>query len=336
MAINSAFFPRLMWNGRFSSNSGDPFDNSSGFTFPPPEGDTLSYQSHLLRAQAFIPPTERVEMAGFSFPGNNDDIRAEVVRRLNGAPAYRRLFGGVFDAVRDGGPIDYDMMAAAIAEFEFQQTYANAPIDRFARGDASAMTQGMKKGALLFFGTANCVGCHGVSGRSNEMFSDFDNHVAGTPQIVPSRGNVRFDGPGTNEDFGLEQVTGNPDDRYKFRSSPLRNIGLQPTFFHNGSHTDLREAIRYHVGPRRGIEGYSTHRLARDLRNPLGPMDDVMARLDPQFDRIPRLNGSEINDLAEFVGAALLDPNASPDRLMRLIPRELPSGRRPMLFEDPR
>jgi len=38
-------------------------------------------------AQAFIPPTERVEAAGFDFPGDNFDIRAEVLNRLNALPA---------------------------------------------------------------------------------------------------------------------------------------------------------------------------------------------------------------------------------------------------------
>src|SRR5919197_1272191 len=60
MVINTAFFPRLMWNSRFASLSGDPFDNRDGFQFPLPEGLTLSAQPHLLAAQAFIPPTERV------------------------------------------------------------------------------------------------------------------------------------------------------------------------------------------------------------------------------------------------------------------------------------
>src|SRR5258705_673651 len=33
MAINTGFFPNLMWNSRFASLSGDPFDNSSGLSF---------------------------------------------------------------------------------------------------------------------------------------------------------------------------------------------------------------------------------------------------------------------------------------------------------------
>src|SRR4029079_1078082 len=82
MIINTAFFPNLMWNSRFSAASGDPFDNSQGFAFPPPEGTSLSDLDHLLQAQAFIPPTERTEVAGFDFPGDDDAIRDEVMRRL--------------------------------------------------------------------------------------------------------------------------------------------------------------------------------------------------------------------------------------------------------------
>src|SRR5439155_12082065 len=136
----TAFFPSLMWNSRFSSRSGDPFDNSLGFSFPEPEGTSLSDQPHLLVAQAFIPPTERTEVAGFEFQGDNDAIRAEVVRRLNDVPEYRRLFRQVFPDIRGGGPISFEMFARAIAEFEFSLTFADAPIDRFARGDAGALT----------------------------------------------------------------------------------------------------------------------------------------------------------------------------------------------------
>ncbi len=72
MVLNTAFYPKLMWNGRFFANGapgrklGDPFSNMFGFVFPAPEAMTLSYQDHLLQAQAFIPPTELVEVAGFT------------------------------------------------------------------------------------------------------------------------------------------------------------------------------------------------------------------------------------------------------------------------------
>src|SRR5438552_3509537 len=246
MAANTAFFPNLMWNSRFASLSFDPFDNSLGFVFPLPEGLTLSDKAHLLIAQAFIPPTERVEAAGFVFPGDNFDIRAEVMRRINELPEYRKLFGKIFPEVKAGGPVTYDMFAKAIAEFEFTLVFANAPLDRFVRGEKNALTGDQKRGALLFFGSANCVACHAVSGQSNEMFSDFREHVIGVPQIAPAvgnpaAGNVIFDGPGQNEDFGLEQVTFDSNDRYMFRTSPIRNVALQPAFFHNGAFTRLED-----------------------------------------------------------------------------------------------
>src|SRR5688572_10596269 len=127
MAINAAFYPTLMWNSRFSARSGDPFDNSQGFVFPAPEGMSLSYVPHLLTAQAFIPSTERVEAAGFHFPGNNDDIRGEVLRRLNATESYRDRFARVFPHVKAGAPITFDDFGRAIAEFEFTPVFANAP-----------------------------------------------------------------------------------------------------------------------------------------------------------------------------------------------------------------
>ncbi len=86
--------------------------------------------------------------------------------------------------------------------------FADAPIDQFARGHKNALTANQKKGAALFFGRGRCVECHAVSGPSNEMFSDFRRHVIGVPQIAPLFGNLAFDGPRADEDFGLEQVTG--------------------------------------------------------------------------------------------------------------------------------
>jgi cytochrome c peroxidase len=329
--INNAFFPALMWNSRFNSVSGDPFDNSAGFQFPAPEGFSLSGLPHLLTAQAFIPVTEKPEMAGFhpSLPSTNDGIRDAVVARLNEAPAYRKLFGQIFPEVKQGAPVNYEMLARAIAEFEFTLTFADAPVDKFARGQKNAMTDDEKRGALLFFGPANCVSCHAVAGQSNEMFSDFRMHVAGIPQIAPAVGNVTFDGPGANEDFGLEQVTGDPADRYAFRTSPLRNLALQPSFFHNGAFTDLADALRYHLDALGSAPSYSPAAagLDADLQGPQGPLAPVLARLDPQLSTPLVLSEEEFNQLLAFLRTGLQDPRATPHNLRKLIPGSLPSGR---------
>lgn len=369
-AVNSAFFPSLMWNGRFSADSGDPFDNSQGYTFPEPEG-TKRFPAndrnvlHLLVAQAHIPPTELVETAGFtgtrgtigpefdqfddglggkvpppdSNGYRNEPIRQAVLARLNATPAYRSLFGALFPSVRAGRSIDFTMFGKAIAEFEFTLVFANAPLDRFARGDHQAMTSSQKRGALLFFGKANCVQCHAVAGPSNEMFSDFKMHVIGVPQIAPffgvGKGNVIFDGPGKDEDFGLEQVTRNPDDRYKFRSSPLRNVALQPAFFHNGSFGRLEDAIRHHLNVTASVGNYNpkTAGIDRDLTLRMGPMEPVLQRLDPLLAKAIVLSQGEFIDLVAFVRDGLLDEAAKKENLCNLAPQTVPSGLTPMVFE---
>ena len=334
MVINNAFFPSLMWNGRFAALSGDPFDNGAGFVFPDPEGMSLSSEPHLLVAQAFIPPTERTEVTGFEFVGDNDAIRAEVARRLNDVAEYRRLFGQVFPGVRAGGPIGFGMFARAIAEFEFSLTFANAPIDRFARGDHKALTASEKRGALLFFGEAGCSSCHSVSGGSSEMFTDFRAHAIAVPQLVPRETNNQFDGPAANEDFGLGQLTGLESDRYAFRTPSLRNVAVEAAFMHDGAFTSLRAAVVHHLDAAASLRSYdpSANGLPADLAGPLGPIAPVLGALDPLL-RPVALTPGQVDDLVAFVEHGLLDPRARPERLHGLVPKALPSGRPPLTFE---
>lgn len=333
LAANTALYPTLMWNSRFAALSGDPFDNSAGFQFPPPEGLTLSYQPHLLVAQAFIPPTERVEAAGFRFPGTAADIRNELLRRLNASHEYVKLFSQAFPQVAQGEPINFDHFGKAITEFEFTLIFADAPLDRFARGQHHAMTDSQKRGALLFFGKAGCVQCHAVSGQSNEMFSDFSQHVIGVPQVVPSIGNVPFDGPGANEDFGLEQVTGSAADRYMFRTAPLRNAAVMPAFMHNGAFVRLDDAIRHHLNPVQSARNFNPRDLPADMRGPLGPIEPVLARLDPLLRQPIVLSDREFTDLVGFVQYGLLDPRILPEHQRSVVPKRVPSGSVTLRFE---
>ena len=191
-----------------------------------------------------------------------------------------------------------------------------------------------KAGAILFFGQAGCVGCHKVSGQSNEMFSDFTNRVIGVPQVAPyfgaGKGNVVFDGPGRDEDFGNEQVTGNPADRYRFRTSPLRNVAMEPAFFHNGAFTRLEDAIRHHLDALDSARHYSAFRAGvdQDLTFRLGPIEPVLARIDPLMTQPVRLTRDEFEALVKFVRDSLLDPRALPHNLCKLVPEAVPSGMR--------
>jgi cytochrome c peroxidase len=376
--INSAFYPRQMLNGRFESLSGDSFDNSMGFRFPPPEG-TVAFPPNdplvrtLTAAQAHLPPTDLVEMAGFTGTAGtigpeydqfddglgqpvpppdasgfrNGPIRAAVVARFNATARYRRLFRNVL-GLPPGRPIDYPMIARALAEFQVSLTLMDAPIDRFARGLNAAMTTAQKRGAFLFFGRARCVECHAVAGESNEMFTDFRNHVLAVPQIAPvfgapvtdplprPNGNVKFDGPGKDEDFGAEQVTGNAGDRYAFRTSPLRNAAVQPHFFHNGAFSTIEDAIRHHLDAVASANSYDpvVAGVDADLQLRRGPTQPMLDRLDPILATPVDLTPDEFQDLLVFVRDGLLDARALPLSLCLLTPASVPSGIPVGIFQD--
>ena len=270
----------------------------------------------------------RPDASGF----RNEPIRQKGHDLLNREPEYRRLFGELFPRVADGAPIDFNMFGLAIAEFELTLTFANAPIDRFARGHRDAMTASEKRGALLFFGKARCVTCHAVAGHSNEMFTDFKNRVVGVPQIAPffgvGTGNMIFDGPGQDEDFGLEQVTGNSADRYRFRTAPLRNLAVAPAFFHNGAFTRLEDAIHHHLNAEDSARSYSAVAAGvdPDLAHRLGPIEPVLSRLDRALRNPIDLNHAEFTDLVAFVRDGLLDERATRESLCKLVPRSVPSG----------
>jgi cytochrome c peroxidase len=366
LVANTIFYPALMWTPRFIALSGDPFDPSLGFKFPPPE-NVIFGEPTLLAAQGSLPSTELVEMAGFTGitanPGpfgsrhfqfddgdgqalpvpdetgfHNFPIQAAVDARLNAIPAYLEKFGEVYNGgvPFPAGSITISMRRRAIAEFQASLTAANAPLDRFARGERGAMTQGQKRGALLFFGAARCVQCHAVAGPSNEMFSDFAPHRIGGPQVAPvfgvGTGNTIFDGPGENEDFGFEQTEGNSELRYTFRTAPLRNLKVASAFFHNGAFGTLEAAIAHHLDVLVSLLRYNprVNQVPRDLFE--APIKGIIeAGIDPLLRRPIRLSGQEFRDLVEFVRDGLFD-----ERVLDFcnhLPDSVPSGLPLQLFE---
>src|SRR6185312_4207814 len=109
------------------------------------------------------------------------------------------------------------------------------------------------------------------------------------------------------EDFGLEQTTGNPGDRYKFRTSPLRNLALQPAFFHNGAFTNSTDAIRYHLDASAYARSYDPRKASvdHDLRYRLGPIEPVLARIDARLVEPPDLSRDEFESLVSFLAGGL-------------------------------
>ncbi len=360
LVANTIFYPALMWTAKFTAPTGNPFDPSQGFVFSPPE-NTVFGEPTLLAAQSSIPSTELTELAGFTGLTQNpttifgsrhfifDDgqgqalpapvgnfhnfpIQDAVDARLNAIPEYRKLFGEVFNT--NGTPfppggITISMRRQALAEFQTSLTAANAPLDRFVRGENNAMSARQKEGALLFFGKAKCVGCHAVAGQANEMFSDFQLHRIAGPQLAPAfgvgKGNVIFDGPVENEDFGAEQTTGAQAHRYMFRTAPLRNLKVSPAFFHNGAFKTLEAAITHHLDVEASLRVFRPDASHVSMGLKLGPSEVmVVAGIDPVLRPPLKLTKMEFTALVEFVREGLFDSRVSQFCSRR--PASVPSG----------
>jgi cytochrome c peroxidase len=155
------------------------------------------------------------------------------------------------------------------------------------------------------------------------------------PVFGPGTGNFLFPGAENDEDFGLEDITADPADRYKFRTSPLRNVALQPAFFHNGAYTRLEDALRHHLDPETTARAYDPFAAGLDLDLTVRscPVEEVLERLDPLLRAPVRLTDEEFADLLAFVRDGLLDPRAGPEHLEAMIPDALPSGLPPLVFE---
>jgi cytochrome c peroxidase len=126
----------------------------------------------------------------------------------------------------------------------------------------------------------------------------------------------------------LEQVTGDPHDRYRFRTAPLRNLALQSAFFHDGCFTQLEDAIRHHLDVYGSARSYDPKRAGVEshLRN-VGPIEPVLMTLDPQLQTPILLTNDEFDDLLMFIRDGLQDKRVRKKSLCALIPESVPSGR---------
>ncbi len=158
---------------------------------------------------------------------------AAVVERVVAVPEYRQAFAHAF-----GGedPITIDNIAKAIAAFERTLITPDTPYDRFVRGDRSAMTGQQIRGMALFaeFG---CTACH-----RGPNFSDASLIGGAAPfRVFPAVTGTEYESR-----YRLAEAlpaSAEPSQRV-WRIPSLRNVTKTAPYFHNGSVTDLAEAVR--------------------------------------------------------------------------------------------
>ena len=113
------------------------------------------------------------------------------------------------------------------------------------------------------------------------------------------------------------------------------NLAVSAAFMHDGAFTTLAAAIRHHLDAARSARSYdpAAQGLPPDLAGPLGPVEPILARLDPLVATPRRLTDEQVADLVAFVAHGLLDPRATPERLRHLVLDRVPSGRPTLRFE---
>ena len=166
-----------------------------------------------LEGQALGPIEAEVEMAM--------DLD-EALERLDGFEEYHKSFGEAFPG--DDDPLTADNVAKALASFQRTLNTPNSPFDRYLRGDMQAMTEQQKRGMAAFVDNG-CVACHHGPALTDGGFH-------------------RFELPEGPTDEGRYIVTGEEDDKFRFRTPGLRNVAVTYPYFHNGKVDNLHDAIQ--------------------------------------------------------------------------------------------
>lgn len=167
-----------------------------------------------LEEQALAPIHNPAEMA--RPPGT---LVATLVQR----PAMRAAFARAFPA----SPVVSEAnVAKALANYERTLVSGAAPFDRWAAGEAAALSPAAVRGYSLFAGPAGCSRCH-----QGWSFSDGRFHDIGL-------------GDG---DVGRAAITGRPSDRFAFRTPSLREVGRTAPYMHDGSLPTLAAVVDHYA-----------------------------------------------------------------------------------------
>lgn len=230
--------PRLSGSGRLSCASCHHLDAGGDDGLPLPSVPTGPYPHN----------TPTVFNAAFNFRfhwyGDLDSLEKQalvalqrdmqvdwtrVLERLRADRHYPRLFKSLY------GVIDVEGIIDALVAFE-RTLVTPAPIDRFLRGETTALTPRQRKGYRLFK-QYGCSACHqgvNIGGNLYQKLGIFEEYDTGDP--------------------GRFAITGKSEDLRMFRVPSLRNVAVTAPYFHNGKVKTLEKAValmaKYQLGTR--------------------------------------------------------------------------------------
>jgi cytochrome c peroxidase len=308
----------LFWDGRVERGGNGRIETPAGAQLTPDMQRVFEFGP--ASALAMFPVASPIEMRGASgnelarIPdGEYRRIWAGLMRRLGEIPEYRAMF----EAAYPGTPfreMTFAHASNAIGGFLVDRlTFDGSPWDRFLRGDDRALTPGQLEGARTFM-SLRCSTCHTGATLSDDQF-----HNVAIAQIGPGEGN----GDSGRDDFGRMNVTGKPADRYRFRTSPLRNVELTAPYGHDGAITKLGAFVEHYSDSDERLERFDPSSLDPALRGTVLPNGrEILAARDTLLDGVV-LSAAVVDRLVDYLRA--LTDDAARD-LSRLVPARVPSG----------
>jgi len=169
---------------------------------------------------------------------NEDEMGSnwnEIIQKLNQDAQYKQDFLSLY---QEG--ITSDAVKEVLAVYQKSLT-SPSRFDRYLKGEQSAISSDELKGYQLFK-NYGCISCHQGVNVGGNMFQRFG--LIGN--YFEDRGNVQ------EIDYGRYNITKNELDKFVFKVPSLRNVALTSPYFHDGSITELRDAVRimarYQVG----------------------------------------------------------------------------------------
>lgn len=193
----------------------------------------------------------------------------EIIRRLEETSGYPEQFAAAF-----GAPdVTAQRIAEALAAFLRSIVSPPSRFDRFAQGGYQRLNDQEIEGLHLFRTRARCMNCH-----HGPRFSDGQLHHTGL-----SYHGRRF------EDLGRFHVTGDPQDRGRFRTPTLRQVRHTGPWMHNGLFTDFSGILRmYNHGVTFAARSRPGAPELSPLIRPLGLGRDELAALEAFLDTLGR------------------------------------------------
>lgn len=277
--INTAFVTNSMWNGSFGSKFVNEGTEDQWGVSDPATAQNKNYYGNL----------EGQNIEGLK------THRMKYTKSTITQYGYKEMFDAAFPDLPED--IRYSNTAAsfALSAFLRSMTTTQAPFQRWLKGDYKAMSDEEKRGAILFFGKAGCVGCHSEKNLGSIQFA-----ALGVDNLY-QHGGLKTDASDLRNK-GRGGFTNRKEDEFKFRVPQLYNLGDGGPYFHGSSKQTLEEVVEY-------------------FNNGIPENPDVPAgQIHPLF-RPLGLTEAEKKDLVVFLKTGLRDPD-----LLRFKPSNVKSG----------